>query len=98
MKAVKIADKIMIFLVKQFVETGHEYTSLDILCDLFPDEPRHMVVAAINMLRDDDLLEAQDSDDEPNAICLCIASVKKVEENTVIRKGYAFLKEVRQLL
>ncbi|MDR2982736.1 MAG: hypothetical protein LBV12_10875 [Puniceicoccales bacterium] len=96
MKITSIADKIIVRMAKDFVDTGNEYTTLDALCTSFPKYPRHMIIAAINMLRGDQLLTALDSDDEPNDIALLVKAIRHVDENTLMRKGYAFAKEVRQ--
>lgn len=96
MKITAIADKIMIRMVKEVIGTGNEYCTLDALCEAYPDVPRHQIILAINLLRDDQLLFVQDSDDEPNDLCISISAVRKAHDNTLLKKGYMFLKEVRQ--
>lgn len=96
MKITAIADKIMTHLVKEVVDTGHDSSSLDALAEEFPDIPRHQLILAVNLLRSDKLLTVHDVDDEPQYLFVNPAAIRLADENTLIKKGYAFLKEVRQ--
>jgi hypothetical protein len=98
LKITAIADKIMPYLVKNTIENEFFGTDLDGLQKLFPDESRRNIELAVNMLRADNLATAGDYDDEPRDIQADLQGIRKIEENTLIRKGYNFLKELRQLL
>jgi len=54
------------------------------------------VILAINLLREDKLLAVQDADDEPQYLQIMMGAIRKVKADTWIKKGYSFVKEVRQ--
>lgn len=96
MKITSIADKLMQYMVKQVVNTGHEYFDLDSLADEFSDIPRHQIILAVRMLESDKLLFTKEYDDEPSIIRINVNAIRKAETDTLLKKGYSFLKEVRQ--
>lgn len=95
MKIVKIADQIIKSMCREFVETGNEFSSGEAIACQFPDEPRHIIFAAVRMLNKDGLLSVSYADDEPNNIALNVSAVRQCEENTMLKKGYNFVKEIR---
>lgn len=96
MKITSIADKLMRFMARKVVDTGHDYFDLDSLAEEFPSIPRHQIILAIEMLRSDGMLSARYYDDEPSIIKLNVNSIRNKEEDTLVKKGYTFVKEVRQ--
>lgn len=50
MKPSKIADKIVVGLYKQFLETGQNFSSAEAVVERFPDEAPYLVHTAISML------------------------------------------------
>lgn len=95
MKTSKIADKIIKIMYRDFVETGNIFSCGDEIVSQFPDEPRHIVFSAIKMLGTDGFLNVSYADDEPNNIALNTSAIQQCDENTMLKKGYAFVKEIR---
>lgn len=95
MKACKIADKIICSICRDFIEQGNQFSCASKLVTLFPKEPPHLVHAAIRMLDSDGLLSVHYSNNEPCEIALKIQSIQECDENTMLKKGYRFVKEIR---
>lgn len=95
MKTTKIANKIIAFMYRDFMETGNEFSCADKLVSLFPDEPPHLLYAAIRLLDSDGLLSVSYCDDEPSEIALNVQTIRQCDEETMLKKGYDFVKELR---
>lgn len=98
MKAKKIADKIVISMYRNFVETGNDDSCAKYFISQFPNEPPHLIYAAIRMLNTDGLLTVSYADDEPDNIVLNVSTIQQCDENTILKKGYDFIKEIRSLI
>lgn len=95
MKTSKIADKIVKAMYRDFVETGNESSTADTFVSMFSDEPAHIVYVAIRMLSADGFLSVSYSDNEPDNLFLNVSSIHECDENTALKKGYSFVKEIR---
>lgn len=98
MKILKIADQIVSHMYKSFLETGTETTSAESLLLLFPDESRSSVFSAIRILAADKLLSVSYANNEPNDVAINVSAIRQCDENTILKKGYNFLKEIRSWL
>ena len=98
MKASKIASKIIKNMYQDFAETGNMFSSGSKIASQFPDEPRHMVLAAIQMLCSDGLLTVSYADNEPYLVALNVSAIQQCDESTMLKRGYDFLKEIRSWL
>jgi hypothetical protein len=65
---------------------------------MFPKQPVHIVHAAIRKLDHDGLLSVSYGDDKPDNLGLRAASIENHDENTLLKKGYRVLKEIRDWL
>ena len=97
MKPSKIADKIIISMYRRFLSSGDEFSHTEKIVQQFPDEPTHQIHAAIRMLSKDDLLSVLFAEDEPTEIALNVSAIQQCDENTLLKKGYEFFKEIRSL-
>ena len=95
MKPSKIADKIVKSMYCDFIKTGNELSTADVFVSMFHDEPPHIVYAAIRMLSADGLLSVSYADNEPYHIALNVSAIQQSDENTLLKKGYSFVKEIR---
>lgn len=95
MKMSQLADKILHDMVKDFIDTGNEFSSGETLLEKFPDEKKHIVFGAVGLLETDGFVTVCYGDDEPNTIGLNMIAVRNCDENSFIKKGYTLLKEVR---
>ena len=93
-----LADKLISALYKDFLETGKEVWSAQACVEMFPKQPVHIVHAAIRKLDHDGLLTVLYGDNAPVNVGLKAAAVENHDENTLIKKGYRVLKEIRDWL
>lgn len=98
MKTSKIADKIIVGLYKQYLETGQRFSSAKSIIESFLDEPPHLIYTAISMLDSDELLSVLYADNEPSEIALNVLAIQQCDKNTLIKRGYTFMKELRDWL
>ena len=91
MKTIKIADKIICFMYRDFIENGNELSCAENLVSHFPNESPHLVHAAIRLLSSDGLLSVLYCDNEPGEIVLNVQAVRQCDENTMLKKGYKFV-------
>jgi len=98
MKMSQLADKILHDMVKDFIDTGNEFSSGTELLKQYPNEKEHIVFGAIALLESDGFVEVDYSDDAPQEMSLNMEAVRKCDEETFIKKGYALLKEIRSWL
>lgn len=96
MKISKIADKIIVLLVERSVERDEDDCTLDHLCDVYPEFTRKQLILALSMLQDDGFIEVFWSDDEPSDFMVQISAIRKIQDDTLVKRGYRFAKEVRQ--
>lgn len=95
MKPSKIADKIVVGLYKQFLETGQNFSSAEAVVERFPDEAPYLVHTAISMLNADGLLSVLYANNEPAEIALNVSAIQQCDSKTLLKRGYAFMKELR---
>jgi hypothetical protein len=101
MNTSQIADKIVISLYKKYDKTGEALTDGPELAAMFPGEPRQKVYDAIRMLDQETgegVLVVSYGDLEPGSIILDAAATRKYDEDTWLKKGYAFAKMIRDLI
>lgn len=97
MKITKIADKIMVYCVKEFYETKNDVFNADSIISVFPDIDAEDIYFAITQLSNDGLLNVQYADNKPDDFQLLMSAVRSSDENTLVKRGYDFIKAVREL-
>lgn len=97
MKITKIANKIMGYCVKRFYKTKSDLFTADEIVSEFPDIDPEEIYFAIRMLSEEKLLNVQYADNNPNKFQLLMPAVLSSDENTLLKKGYDFIKAVREL-
>lgn len=98
MKPTKIADKIVVSMYRDFISSGNTLSNASYFLSQFPDEPESHVYTAIRILGADGLLSVSYADNQPDNIALCVQAIRQCDENTLIKKGYQFLKEIHSWL
>lgn len=98
MKVAKIADKILISMYKRFIETGERCSCAEKIVSDFPEYSPHLIYAALDMLYLDNFLSVLYANDEPTEISLNVQAMQRCDENTLLKRGYNFLKELRDWL
>ena len=98
MKATKIADKIIKSMYREFLSTGNDSSSINTMIQKFPDVPEHILCMAVKMLGIDGLLSVRYADNKPDQFVLNVLAIQQCDENTILKKGYKFIKEIRSWL
>lgn len=98
MTITKIANKTIVKCVKDFYDSATEIFSAETVLSWFPDTPAHQVYAAIRMLGSEGLLNVSYADNEPYVFSLKLNAIRQCDEETWIKKGYDFVKEVKSWL
>ncbi len=98
MKISKLSNKILKKMVKNYIKTGLETLSFEDACSMFPDVPEHLVNSSLTKLNNDNLINVQYADDVAYLSVLNIDGIIYTEENTLIKKGYNTIKEIKNLL
>ena len=94
MKILKIADKLISHLYKEFLQTGETVYSATECLQIFPKEKPHSVFTAIRLLCTDGYVSVLYGDDEPDTLALEITAIERCESNILMKKGYVIFKEV----
>ena len=94
-KVSTIADKIIMSMYKDFLNTGNEFSSGEKIVQQFPDVPETVIYAAIHMLANDGLLTVLDAEGRPTEIGINVTALERCDKNTMLKKGYKFIKEIR---
>lgn len=98
MKISKIADKIVGYAVKSLINNGKQTISLNEIITLFPQETENSVILAIKMLGTDGLANVAYFSNKPSHLAISLKAIRNIEEDTFLKKGYNFFKEIRQWL
>lgn len=80
------------------MSSGNEFSCVDIMIQKFPDVPEHILYAAIRMLGIDGLLSVSNSNNKPDQFALNVSAIQQCDEDTMLKKGYEFIKEIRSWL
>ena len=98
LKTSKLADKIISFLYREFVKTGEKYYGFDKILKHFEKIPTHLLQEGLLQLELDGLVSVLYGDNEPDTIFLKSDAIRQCDENTLLKKGYDFVKELREWL
>jgi len=98
MKVSKLADKIISGFVKEFYKTGDPLFHIDFVLEKYPDEKPEIIYMALRELSDDGFLNIFNADNHPENLELLPSTIRFVDENTLLTRGYATLKEVLSLI
>ncbi|BBK23850.1 hypothetical protein Aargi30884_27530 [Amedibacterium intestinale] len=99
MKLTQLANFYLKYMVKEYSE-NHQKTFSDWnkLRSMFPNEDEEFICDAFRKLSKDGLVKNSWADNHPYLITLEINAIIEAEENTLLKKTYDFLKEVREWL
>ena len=96
MKIISVADSLLISMCKRYLQNGDPYFYA-------PDEalrvkniPSHVVYEAFYLLRDDGFISLLSADDIPQEVRLLPDAIRHCDEQTMLKRGYRFIKELRE--
>lgn len=85
-------------MVDDFHKTGNDTFSLSIFFKAFSNIKEFEIVNALYLLHDDGLISISSYDNKPQIIFLSVKSIATLEQDTLIKKGYEFIKEIKSIL
>ncbi len=98
MKLVTLSEQILKFVVSSYKESLNDYIDFDLIKEYFSEHNENYLVKATSLLEQDGFVSTFEADNTILHIILLPESIRNVEENTFIKKGYTILKEIRNLL
>ena len=97
MKTNKISYKIIMFAVQQYEQSGTSDIADD-LFNLFPNESNEKIESAVKMLEHDGLIDVEWADDTVYELSINPEAIRNTDNNSLLKKGYRFLKEIKDWL
>lgn len=98
MKLIKLSEQILKFSVKKYKDTLNDYIDFDWIKEQFPDQPEEYLLKAVGLLVEDGFVYAFECDNTISFINVRPEAIRSIEENTLLRKGYSIIKEIKSLL
>lgn len=98
MKLITLSEKILKFLVSRYKETLNDYIDFDLIKEHFANINEDYILKATTLLEKDGFITVFNSDNTIMYVTLLPEALRNAEENTLFKKGYRFLKEIRALL
>lgn len=98
MKITKLADKLLLWFIKELKDSGKQFFDFDYIQQAFRDHPKESLIQAIYLLKGDGLVKTIDADDIPSTTILLPIAIRQVEEDTLLRKGYNLAKQLKDLI
>jgi len=98
LKTIKLADKLLLHLVKELKASNRQVFDFDSIQSAFPDQHSDSLVQAISLLEDDGFVNVLYADNIPYIITLRPAAIRHIEENTLLKKGYTLAKQIKDLI
>lgn len=94
----KLSSKLLKYMVQEFHNTGKDCFDFKTISNEFNDIDISTLKMAIRTLSEDRFIFTKYYDNLPAIIYLKPASIKCVEDDTLIKKGYDLIKEIKSLL
>lgn len=98
MKLQKLSSQLLKYMVECFHENGKDCFNYTDLANTFPNVKDHELKASLYNLKNDTLIKIEPYDNLPAIIFLKVNAITIVEEDTLIKKGYEFVKEIKSFL
>lgn len=98
MKLSKLSNSFLEFMVKSYSEDHNRNFPFDQFKSLYPDLDDDFISDALYLLKKDGLAGVHSADNKAYITILDVVAVRSAEESTLLKKGYAFAKEIRSWL
>lgn len=85
-------------MVKSYSKSGKECFSIEYFKQFFPDESEDCISKSLFLLESDNLVSVQPADGIAYMTFLTPQGIRNCQEDTLFRKGYLCIKEIRQLI
>lgn len=98
MKIQKLASKMLKDMVREYHDSEKEFFDLDFFSSKYPDISDKQFGNALTVLCDDGFVSLLWGEGLVTCIALCPTAISNVEEDTLLKKGYELIKEVKSLI
>lgn len=98
MKITKAKSIILKNMVERFYNTGKETFDFDTISSYLPNEPEHTIIKSLSSLKDDNFVSINYADNIPYTTLLKTTAIINVDEDTLLKKGYELIKEIKSFL
>ena len=85
-------------MVIEFKSTNREFFGFEEFKSLYPDLSDDFISNSLYLLKQDGLVSVTSADDVAYMTHLNVLGIRSVEENTLLKKGYTAIKEIKSLL
>ncbi len=98
MKLQKIADKALKAMVKAYHESERDRFDIDFFSSLFPEATEKHITDSLYVLEHDGFVSVFDADTIAYMTTLYPFAIRDCEEDTMLKKGYQCIKEIKSLI
>ena len=98
MKLSELSNKLLRYMAKSYADTHKRCFGLSDFQALYPELDKEFISDALKLLENDGFISMFCADNYPCEIELLPLAIRNAEENTMLKKGYTVLKEIRSWL
>lgn len=98
MKIVPFAEKLLKEIATEYKDNEKKVFDIDFFKDKRRIQSEDYIYTALATLKDDGFIKVFYADDAPYTITLLPQGIVEAEENTMIKKGYKAIKEIKSLI
>lgn len=95
MKLASLSEKLLKHMVKEYKSTGKDLFSLEVFKKLCPSETDDYLSKALYLLQSDDLVKVFTAENVADSTVLKPNGIRNADENTLLKKGYLTIKEIK---
>lgn len=96
MKLTELANSYLEYMIKSYSNNHNRIFGWNTLKSIHPNENDEFICDAFRLLKSDGLVNNHWADNVVNMTELEIKAIRDAEENTVLKKTYSILKEIRE--
>lgn len=98
MKMIKLSEKLLKYMVTEYKKQDTYMFSFEKFKTLYPNETDDFISKALYHLEDNCLVSVYSAGDVAYMTTLLPEGITDCEENTLLKKGYTAIKEIKALL
>ena len=95
MKLSKLSGEFLKYMVRSYRENHERVFDFNVFKNLHPELDDDFISNALTLLNDDGFASVAFFDGVAYVTTLNVSSVRNAEENTLLKKGYEFAKEIK---
>lgn len=95
MRLNKFSSQLLKYMVKCFHDDGKDCFNYDDFVKKFPNAKDHELKAALYNIEHDDLISIKSYSNRPELTFLKVNAIIQIEEDTLVKKGYDLVKEIK---